>query len=262
MNNSEIAIVVSNANKNVNVIETINAIKKAGFKNVFIQWYNRNWDITREEQLKYIKKQNLNIIFAHLDYHNMDDIWDITSDSKIVIDGYKNDIRICKDNSIDMVVMHLTYKDKIKYNKIGIKKIQELADYAENLDVKIAFENTTMKGVLDYVIENIKNKNVGICFDSGHYHVFFNDELDFSRFKNRIFAVHLHDNDKSDDLHLIPFHGTLNWEKVIDSLKECNYNGPVTLEPCYRNEYLNIDIVDFYKEGYEAGKKIVKMLKK
>ena len=38
-----------------------------------------------------------------------------------------------------------------------------------------------------------------------HYHVHFNDELDFSVFKDRIFAVHLHDNDKSDDLHLMPF---------------------------------------------------------
>ena len=26
----------------------------------------------------------------------------------------------------------------------------------------------------------------------------FNDELDFPKFKDRIFAVHLHDNDKSD----------------------------------------------------------------
>lgn len=50
----------------------------------------------------------------------------------------------------------------------------------------------------------------------------FNDELDFPKFKDRIFAVHLHDNDKSDDLHLIPFDGTLNWSNVVKNLKgEC-----------------------------------------
>lgn len=32
---------------------------------------------------------------------------------------------------------------------------------------------------------------------------------------DREIAVHLHDNDKSDDLHLIPFDGTLNWENTI-----------------------------------------------
>ena len=38
----EIAVVVSNDNKDVSVIETINAIEKAGFKNVIIQWYNKD----------------------------------------------------------------------------------------------------------------------------------------------------------------------------------------------------------------------------
>ena len=34
------AVVINNGNKNVTPIETIDAIKKAGFKNVFVQWYN------------------------------------------------------------------------------------------------------------------------------------------------------------------------------------------------------------------------------
>ena len=112
---------------------------------------------------------------------------------------------------------------------------------------------------MDYVIDNIKNKNVGICFDSGHYHVHFNDELDFPKFKDRIFAVHLHDNDKSDDLHLIPFDGTLNWSNVVKNLKECNYSGPITLELCYRYEYLKMGINEFYKKGYEVGNKLKEM---
>ena len=131
---------------------------------------------------------------------------------------------------------------------------------------KIAFDKT---GTLTYgkpkveevvsLIDNIKNKNVGICFDSGHYHVHFNDELDFPKFKDRIFAVHLHDNDKSDDLHLIPFDGTLNWSNVVKNLKECNYSGPITLELCYRYEYLKMGINEFYKKGYEVGNKLKEM---
>lgn len=33
----EIAVVVSNANKNVNAVDTIDAIQNVGFKNVFIK---------------------------------------------------------------------------------------------------------------------------------------------------------------------------------------------------------------------------------
>ena len=263
MNNREIAVVVSNDNKDVNVIETINAIQNAGFKNVFVQWYNKEWNPTQEEQLKYIKEKGLNVIFAHLGYQNINNLWLEDDNGNKLVDRYKNDIKVCKENNIPMVVMHLTSKSEApQYNEIGLKRLQEIVDYAESLNIKVAFENTKIKGYLDYVIKNIHNENAGICFDSGHYHVHFNDDLDFSNFKGRIFAVHLHDNDQSDDLHLIPFDGTLNWENVIKNLKKCNYDGPITMEPCYRYGYLEMGIENFYKKSYEVGKKLQEMFEK
>ncbi len=260
MSDREIAVAVRNDNKDVSVIETINAIKNAGFKNVFIEWYNKDWIITQEEQLKYIREKGLNVIFAHLGYQNINDLWIEGDTGNRLVDRYKNDIKICKENNIPMVVMHLTTKSEApKYNETGLKRLKEIVDYAQELDIKVAFENTKIKGYLDYVIENIDNKNVGICFDSGHYHVHFDDDLDFTKFKDRIFAVHLHDNDKSDDLHLIPFDGTLDWEDTIRNLKKCNYSGPITMELCYRYDYLNMSIDDFYKKGYEIGKKLKEM---
>ena len=257
-----IAVVVNNDNENVSVIETIDAIKEAGFKNVFIMWYNENFTPSQEEQLRYVREKGLNVIFAHLGYQNINDLWLENEEGNKLVDRYKNDIKVCKENNIPMVVMHLTRKSVApKYNEIGLKRLQEIADYAESLGIKIAFENTKIKGYLEYVIENIKNENVGICFDSGHNHVHFNDELDLSKFKNRIFAVHLHDNDQSDDLHLLPFDGTINWEKLMKDLKDNNYNGPITLELCYRYQYLDMDIVSFYKKGYEVAKKLEEMIK-
>lgn len=256
----EIAVVVSIANKGVNVIDTIDAICNAGFKNVFIQWYNKDWNPTQEEQLKYIREKGLDVIFAHLGYQNINDIWLDIEDGDKLVERYKNDIKICKENDIPMVVMHLIGKNEApRYNEIGLKRLQEIVDYAMTLDIKVAFENTKFKGYLDYVLLNIKNDNVGICFDSGHYHVHFDDDLDFTKFKDRIFAVHLHDNDKSDDLHLIPFDGTIDWKKIIEELKSCNYDGPITMELCYRYEYLAMNIDDFYKRGYEIGLKLKEM---
>ena len=191
MKDRDIAVVVSNDNKDVSVIETINAIEKAGFKNVFIQWYNKDWKPTQEEQLKYIRKKGLNVIFAHLGYQNINDLWIENENGNKLVDRYKNDIKICRNNNIPMVIMHLTSKSEApKYNEIGLKRLQEIVDYAQKLNIKVAFENTKIKGYLDYVIDNIKNKNVGICFDSGHYHVHFNDELDFPKF-NIIFIFPL-----------------------------------------------------------------------
>ena len=162
-----------------------------------------------------------------------------------------------------MVVMHLTSKSVAPiYNEIGIKRLQKIVDYAESLDIQVAFENTKTKGYLEYVMDHIHNKNAGICFDSGHYHVYFDDELDFSKFKDRIFAVQLHDNDKSGDLHLIPFDGTLDWANIINNLKDNGYQGPVTLELCYRYDYLKDGINNFYKKGYEAACKLQELFEK
>ena len=257
------AIVVSNDNTNVTPFETIDAIKQAGFKNIFIQWYNKNWKTTQEEQLKYIRKCGLNVIFAHLGYQNINDIWDVNDKGNLLVERYKNDIDICKQNNIPMVVMHLTSKSSAPmYNEIGLKRIKEIVDYADFLGIKVAFENTKIKGYLEYVIENISNKNVGICFDSGHCHVHFDDDFDFDKFKNRIFAVHLHDNDKSGDLHLLPFDGTIDWEDLMKKLINCNYNGPITLELCYSYDYLKFSLTDFYKKGYNVGLALNKMLRK
>ena len=256
----KIAVVVHNNNENVTVIETIDAIKKAGFKDVFVQWYNKDWEYSQEEQLKYAREQGLNIIFAHLGYKNINDLWKDDDNGNKLVEKYKKDIEICKQNNIPMVIMHLTSKKVApKYNETGLKRIIEIVNYAKELDIKVAFENTKIKGYLEYVIQNLDNDNVGICYDAGHCHVHFNDEFPYEIFKNRIFAVHLHDNDKSDDLHLLPFDGTIDWKKVIKNLKDCNYDGPVTLEPCYRYDYLNLTLDEFYKKAYEVGKEISNM---
>ena len=256
----KIAVVIQNSNENVTPLETIDAIKKAGFKDVFVQWYNKDWKYSQEEQLKYAKEQGLNIIFAHLGYKNINDLWEENDNGDKLVENYKKDIEICRKNNIPMVVMHLTSKKVApKYNEIGLKRIIEIVNYAKECNIKVAFENTKIKGYLEYVIQNLDNDNVGICYDAGHCHVHFDDEFPYEMFKNRIFAVHLHDNDKSDDLHLLPFDGTINWQTVIKKLKDCNYDGPVTLEPCYRYDYLNLTLDEFYKKAYEIGKKISNM---
>lgn len=85
---------------------------------------------------------------------------------------------------------------------MGLDRIRKIVEYAKKLNVKVAFENTKIKGYLEYVLENIKD-----------------------------------DNNKSDDLHLLSFDGTIDWKYVMNKLKECNYNGHITMELCYRSNY-------------------------
>lgn len=248
---------VQNDNKNVTPQQTIYSIKEAGFNGVFIQWYNKDWCFSQEEQLKLCRKLGLEIPFVHLGYKGINNIWVEGDEGDNLVKSYINDLNIFSKNNIEMVVMHLTSKgEAFKPNLMGIKRLQQIVDHAEKLCIKIAFENTKIMGFLEYVLNHINNKNVGICFDSGHYHVHFDDKFNWEIFKNKIFAVHLHDNDKSDDLHLLPFDGTINWNDLVNKLKKANYKGPVTLESCYSYEYLKMPLEEFYKLSLQRAKQL------
>ena len=257
----DIAVVINNGNKNVTPIETIDAIKNAGFKNVFVQWYNEEGEYSQQEQLEYARKQGLNIIFTHLGYQNINDIWEKDNKGDLVVDRYKNDIKICKENNISLVIMHLTRKHNAPmYNEIGLRRIKEIVDYAKQLDVKLAFENTKIKGYLEYVFENIDNDNIGLCYDAGHCHAHFDDEFNYEMFKNRIFAVHLHDNDGTDDQHTLNQFGSIDWKEIAKKLARCpNVNLDYELLMCVKGgKSAQETLKECYKQACELEKMILK----
>ena len=78
------------------------------------------------------------------------------------------------ESAIDWLVASklilINYKSKRiapKYGELGLNRIRKIVEYAKKFNVKVAFENTKIKGYLEYVLENIKDDNVGICFDLG-----------------------------------------------------------------------------------------------
>lgn len=254
--NNQLAVVLSNDNKNVDVYQTISAIKNAGFNNVFVQWYDKDFDIDQDTQVKLCKENNLNIIFAHLGYQNINEIW--TKDGEYFVERYKKDILDCHNLGIDLVVMHCCSKSQAPGpNEIGLNRFIEINNHAKSLGVKIAVENTKIKDHIEYVLDNICDSNFGLCFDVGHYHAHFNDNWDIYKYKDRVFCVHLHDNHGEDkDEHLLPYDGSLNWKETITKLKNLNYKGPITMELCYKDDYLNMNVNDFYIEGYKRGTRL------
>ena len=119
----ESAVVLSSGNINHNYIETLNSIKKSGFKNVFIKWYDRDYALQNKE-LEYARQLGLNIIFAHLGYDYINDLWNDCGD--YLVSRYKSDIKTCFDNgdSIESVSDKFDYKEK-EYNDINVEDDSE-----------------------------------------------------------------------------------------------------------------------------------------
>ena len=143
---------------------------------------------------------------------------------------------------------------------IWLKRISKLIKHAESKNIKVAFENMELKGYLEFILENIESNNVGICFDIGHCNLFFNGEFNTKAFKDKVFAIHLHDNFKKIDEHNLPFDGNVDWEKTIDQIIDMNYCGYITIESGYNDYYSNISIEEYYNNAFIIANKLSSMI--
>ena len=141
----ELAVVVNNRNKEINPKDMIDSIKNAGFNNIFLQWFNeKDLLFSQEEQLEYARSIGMNVVFVHLGYRRINEIWDTVLDEKIVdelVEAYINDLKMCNKYGVDLVIMHLTSKfEAPKYNEKGLERLRRIIKVAEELGIKIAFE--------------------------------------------------------------------------------------------------------------------------
>ena len=76
------------------------------------------------------------------------------------------------------------------------------------------------------------NGGMGICWDFGHGQVAAGEKMpdELRKVGKRLVTTHIHDNHSGRDLHLPPFFGKVEWEKVMPYLGSIGYDGPLSLE--------------------------------
>jgi sugar phosphate isomerase/epimerase len=137
--------------------------------------------------------------------------------------------------------VYVGFDEEYKPTAFGIENYGKVVEYASEKGVKIAFENTEGTEYLDAVLNAYKHLEcVGFCWDSGHEMCYNYSENLLERHGDVLIATHINDNlgirDYNgkifwhDDLHLLPFDGTMDYRKVGATLRRCNYQGTITLE--------------------------------
>ncbi len=76
-------------------------------------------------------------------------------------------------------------------------------------------------------------EGLGVCLDTGHANM--NRDLieGVHAAKDRLFALHVHDNDGAKDQHLAVFSGTVDWEAFVTALARAKFRGCFMLETGY-----------------------------
>lgn len=141
----------------------------------------------------------------------------------------------------------LSPEDRVEEN---VKVLKRLTSHIEGRDINIALENLTAPGLCSSaeeiirIIEKVGGNNLSICLDTGHLHLCeVRDQIHFIRTAGKYLqALHLADNDRSTDQHLLPFgKGTVDFPGVFKALKEIGYDGIYNFEvPYERNAPLEI----------------------
>jgi sugar phosphate isomerase/epimerase len=141
------------------------------------------------------------------------------------------------------------------------KSLDQLESYARQHLVRIALEN--MEGddweMLEILIGEYEPGLLGLCFDSGHANLSGHHFEHLEKLKDRLIAVHLHDNDGLTDQHQIPFSGTVDWENLSSIIAHSTYGGCVNLEVTIRESgYTNEEV--FLRQAYLAGEQLTGLI--
>lgn len=156
----------------------------------------------------------------------------------------------------------------------------ELLPFAKEHNVKIATENMwnwdwkknhscfaacatpeSFKAHLDAVNDEF----LTACLDVGHAEMKGNDTTAAEMIRalgSRLSALHLHDNNKVNDLHQIPFSMSVDFDEVVAALKEIEYKGYFTLEATqYLEAYTKENVFDGIKNLAASARKLANMFK-
>ena len=169
------------------------------------------------------------------------------------------------------------------------RSLDELMPYCEKYNCPIAVENTvcdtfeTIAGILSRYPEKL----VGLTYDSGHGNGEDRwtydpprpgDGLDqLEKWKHRLKAMHLHDNDGTSDYHRELFAGNIDWQRLAKLIAESTYfepgrDGslrPISLEVLMPNtpfydktlkEQPEPKVREFLSDNFKRGQKFAEMV--
>jgi len=215
--------------------ERANLIQEAGFKTVLIWWDDSFLELeklTKEEQANIYRKSGLDIENAHLQFSTVNHLWFDTQDGQAVFENYLSDIDGLAEHGVSTAVLHLSSgADAPPVSDIGMHRIRKLTERAEKHDMRIALENVRDTHILSHVLDSVESPALGLCYDSGHDYVWSKAPHELlGKYRNRLFAVHLHDNMGVNDDHLAPGEGKVDWGAVLAGVGDSVYSGSYTLE--------------------------------
>lgn len=174
--------------------------------------------------------------------------WDInlTSENKAIREAsfseYKKAITFAGMIGADHVVIHPGFCFSPVFNKKLAQErakqyIDQLCEIAKPLDVKLVIENVGYNGSSLFTPDEFTqfldsiDETAGYLIDIGHAHL---NQWDIPKLirdtKDRLLALHIHDNSGTGDDHLPIGEGNIQWEEIFAAMREVSNDCQMILE--------------------------------
>ena len=173
-------------------------------------------------------------------------------------------IDVCARHGIPLIVVHPSYDPPaLAKNDFARQRYTAIGNYAREKAVAIAFENLKYTENLAFLMELVPDAK--FCWDCGHEYSRLADQKPMPLFRDRLAALHIHDNFVTNDDHLIPFTGKVDFDAVGRELAQSGFDGTLMLEilygrnPAYSNEPT---YRDFALKAQAAAQRIIHIVEK
>lgn len=188
-------------------------------------------------------------------------------DNQLLFELVKRSIEVSHILGAKCCVLHPSSECSIKENA---ERFKLLKDIAHKNDVIIAIENmpsATLFGKPEDFIElldEINDDHFKFCLDIGHAEMAYtgSSAVDFiNKMGDRLACLHIHDNEKGNDIHQLPYTYMADFAEIWKALKDNHYQGDITFESTtFFNNMPNLLIVNALELLHDLGEYISKQL--
>jgi sugar phosphate isomerase/epimerase len=153
------------------------------------------------------------------------------------VDEMKRVLEVAEAIPFRVLVVHLGHgRQAMDQRRVdaAFSSLEPLAVFAKHRGVTIALENTpgelTSPSSLAHFIDDTHLHDLKLCLDTGHAHLEDGVEASFEIMRERLVAMHVHDNRGERDEHLLPFEGTINWDGFLEKIGGLTLDVPLVME--------------------------------
>ena len=115
------------------------------------------------------------------------------------------------------------------------RSLEPIAEACTKAGVRLALEVipndlATPSALVEWLSGELELGTAGVCLDVGHAHIVGGAPEAAEALSGYVITTHVHDNRGSNDDHLLPFDGTIDWPATLMALSKIGYSGPLVFE--------------------------------